>query len=165
MRFATLVLTFALAGCVTHYSVPEGQPTATISFSSPRPQFSSLVRVQAFSDRQCGKSPHGTTLAIFTSGTAREFDNPAGTERKVIAGSEFVYTFYYGMTTMTNMISSTTCKVTTAFLPEPNRLYKAHLEIGADGCSATLNRVATDGETLEAVASAHVTPACFDAIN
>lgn len=156
--FVVFLASILMQGCVTPYKVPPGTPTASVVFATT----SNGVRVQAYDDTSCTRSPYGNRLAYFFLSTA---DPHTGVEKEIAATKQFVYTFAMasGVAPITNTSS---CEVTTAFQPQPGQKYKAVFQVGGEQCVSLLYRVngsssEADHLVLESTAQ-RITPACVN---
>lgn len=135
MRFLPILALLVCAGCATHYTAEQNQPTATILFSSAAPRTDGVM-VQTFADKDCGKSKTGTRVAYFY----RElFDDRTGVPRTVTAGRDFVFTFRSRSDTGT---VATFCNLTRSFVPEASATYRAHFVSSPEQCDVLVSRVA-----------------------
>lgn len=126
--YLVLLLVSVLAqGCITMYKAPTELPTATVVFATE----ANGVRVQAYEDVTCKKSPYGNRLAYFFMNSA---DPHSGIAKEIAADKVFVYTFAADG-------QYAPCAVTTSFQPQAKQKYKAVFVGGINGCSATLYRV------------------------
>lgn len=157
---AGLVL-LGCAGCANQYMAAKDVPTATIIFSSGAPRTDGVM-VQAFGDRNCGKSTTGTRVAYFY----RElFDDRAGAAKTVTAGRDFVFTFRSRSDTGT---VATFCNLTRSFVPEPSATYRAHFVSSPDRCDVQVTRVTSTDPAGTAGAPVDVSivdPICLNDFN
>jgi hypothetical protein len=137
------------------YQLPASAEKATVIFSSDPDG----VMVQAFADRACGPSPHGTRVAYFFRDY---FDRRTGAPKPVIAGREFVFTFRLRHDTGSAV---TFCESTRAFVPQAGRTYRAHFIRDARTCDVILTAVRAQGPGQGGEAPlehAVVQPACLN---
>jgi len=160
MRFETLVSIVALvslSGCITRYAVAPDVPKAALTLSTNL----NGVRVQAYDDDKCTKSPYGNRLAYFFLGAG---DPHSGVEKEIPAGKEFVFTFAMSLG-VAPITSTTSCIVTMGFVPKANERYKSSFQGNGEKCIASLVRaVSTDaGERFVAEESARIIrPVCIN---
>lgn len=161
LRTLASIALLACSGCATHYEAGGAAPTARVIFSSDAPRTDGVM-VQAFADRNCGRSPDGTRVVYFYRDL---FDDRAGTARSVVAGREFVFTFRSRSDTGT---VATVCRLTRAFVPQPSGTYRVHFVPAPDRCDVDVTELAPgtpDHGPGTRVDVAIVEPVCFNDLN
>lgn len=129
----------ALSGCVRHYALPESAPKAVLNLSTTM----NGVRVQAYSDDKCTRSPHGNRLAYFFMSVA---DPLTGVDKQIPASEEFVYTHafssQYSVTTSgATFTGGGACSVTVGFKPVAGARYKSTFTREGNRCVVNVSRV------------------------
>jgi|CXWL01.1.fsa_nt_gi hypothetical protein len=149
------------------YVVPDSAAKATLVASADfGGRTAGVIRVQAFADDKCAKTPHGNRMAAFISTGA--LAPLSGIAIPVEANKELVFTFAYevGVPTMT---FTSSCIVTTAFRPEQGKTYRAHIALGGGSCTVRLSHSAPGaalGPADPIVADARpVKPQCYNIID
>ena len=167
MKLAALGILSALAltGCVSHYAVPTGTPTATLTLAASIDDYpGSWALVQNFADASCAASPTGTRLATFTTKSMQGKSDPhSGIDIQVAAGKPFVfsYVFQRGTAPFTDTIA---CTMTESLVPTPGARYRAIFQVIGGQCGVSVTR--TDGATpAPADGLRHVDPPCADQLD
>jgi len=152
-----------LASCASKYQPSAAPEQATLAVDVEyKEKGLGWVALQAFADEKCHKHPNGTRVADFVS--SGRLSPLSGFKTKLTANQPFVFTFSYSLGVET-MGGATTCKVSTAFIPESGKNYAATFTLLANSCK--LNFVET-GFSLTSDSATPVTgakkviPACFD---
>jgi hypothetical protein len=148
-----------IAGCAApKYQVPGSVAQATFI---PSADFGTtgigVLRVQAFADLKCTKTPHGNRVATFAP--SRGLDPNSGVSVPIEAGRDFVVTFDYG-SGVAGMTNTSGCRVTSAFTPVQGATYRAHFTLEAEKC-----RVRFTDRNGKGIDTRPVNPPCFNAVD
>lgn len=162
--YAFLILT--IQGCVTHYNIPPNTPQALLEISTNTKALG--VRVQVYENDKCKNDRHGNRLAYFFWDMG---DPQSGVVKNIDATREFIYTFAMaaggvGSTPGLSASFSTSCSITTGFLPKQGEKYKTHFEVNGVECNVSLihiRKIENGTEVYENEKSARqITPACVN---
>ena len=165
VAFAGLSACLALSGCVTHYTVPTGTPTATLTLAASIDTYpGSWALVQNFADESCAPNSTGTRLAAFTTKAMQGKGDPhSGVDIQVASGKPFVFSYLFQRGTAP-FADTIACTMTQSFIPAPDAKYRAIFQVINGQCGVTVAR--TDGATpAPADGLRNVDPPCANQLN